>query len=86
MPGKTLAEAWPSMEEVIRECCVSRVAGICKELAAWTGDGIHCVDGRNLSDRYLTSLHDVEDLSTQNLLRNCTKIGMDCSTNFLLPL
>ncbi|AEO60408.1 hypothetical protein MYCTH_2120439 [Thermothelomyces thermophilus ATCC 42464] len=79
IPGKTLAEAWPSMDESTKEYYVSRIAGICTELAAWTGDGIHGVDGRNLSDLYLTPLHGIEDMSPQNLLRNCANFGMDCS-------
>jgi len=79
MPGETLAEAWPSMDESTKEYYVSRIAGICKELAAWTGNGIHGVDGRNLSDLYLTPLHGVEDMSPQNLLSNCANLGMDCS-------
>lgn len=66
MPGTTLSEAWPSMDESTREYYVSRVAGVCKELAAWTGDGVHGVDGRNLSDLYLTPLHGVEDMSPRS--------------------
>lgn len=79
MPGTTLSEAWPSMDESTREYYVSRVAGVCKELAAWTGDGVHGVDGRNLSDLYLTPLRGVEDMSPRNLRGNCAQLGMDCS-------
>ena len=67
------------MDESTKEYYVSRIAGICKELAAWTGNGIHGVDGRNLSDLYLTPLHGVEDMSPQNLLGNCANLRMDCS-------
>lgn len=80
MPGTTLSEAWPSMDESTREYYVSRVAGVCKELAAWTGDGVHGVDGRNLSDLYLTPLHGVEGMSPRNLRGNCAQLGMDCSS------
>jgi hypothetical protein len=80
MPGTTLSEAWPSMDESTKEYYVSRVAGICTELSTWTGDGIHGVDGRNLSDLYLTPLHGVEDMSPRNLVDNCVDIGMDCSS------
>ncbi|KAK4149056.1 hypothetical protein C8A00DRAFT_47261 [Chaetomidium leptoderma] len=79
MPGATLSEAWPSMDESTKEYYVSRIAGICKELAAWTGNGIHGVDGRNLSDLYLTPLHGVEDMSPRNLLGNCANLRMDRS-------
>ncbi|AEO64257.1 uncharacterized protein THITE_2110209 [Thermothielavioides terrestris NRRL 8126] len=80
IPGKTLAEAWPFMDESTKEHYVTRIADICAELAAWTGDGVHGVDGRNLSDLYLTPLRGVEDMSPGNLLKNCVEIGMDCST------
>jgi hypothetical protein len=79
IPGTTLSEAWPSMDESTEECYVSRIAGICKELAAWTGNGIHGVDRQNLSDLYVTPLHGVEDMSPQNLLSNCAHLKMDCS-------
>ncbi|KAK4138424.1 hypothetical protein BT67DRAFT_476088 [Trichocladium antarcticum] len=79
MPGATLSEAWPSMDESTKEYYVSRVAGIYKELAAWIGNGIHGVDGRDLSDLYLTPLHGMEDMSPQNRLSNCANLGMDCS-------
>jgi thiamine kinase-like enzyme len=79
MPGATLSEAWPSMDESTKEYYVSRIAGIWKELSAWTGNGIHDVDGRNLSDLYLTPLHGVEDMSPRNLLGNCANLRMDCS-------
>lgn len=80
LPGETLAEAWHSMDESMKEYCVSRVAGICRDLAAWKGGNVSGVDGRNLSDLYLTPLHGVEDMSPQNLLGNCAQLGMDCSS------
>ncbi|KAK0628273.1 kinase-like domain-containing protein [Bombardia bombarda] len=80
LPGETLAEAWPSMDEGMKEYYVSRVAGICRDLAAWTGGSVCGVDGRNLSDLYLTPLHGIEDMSPQNLLGNCAELGMDCSS------
>ena len=54
IPDEALAEAWPSMDESTNEYYVAQIAGICEEMAAWTATGILGVDGRNLSDLYLT--------------------------------
>jgi hypothetical protein len=78
--GQTLAEAWPHMDEPRKQYYVCRVVDVCKELAVWQADYIGGVDGRHLSERYLTRFGQPEDCSPQNLLRNCESLGMDCST------
>ncbi|KAF7871875.1 hypothetical protein EAF04_003982 [Stromatinia cepivora] len=80
LTGKTLTEAWPNIDEAMKQHYVSRVAGICKELAVWQGDGISGVDGQHLSDRFLTRLQLPNDCSPENLLNNCKEVEMDCST------
>lgn len=79
VPGQTLAVLWPTMDETARQGCVDRVAAICQSLTAWKGDRISGVDGGQLSDFYMTK-NELNDCSTQNLLRNCQELGMDCSS------
>lgn len=68
------------MDEAMKQHYVSRVADISKELAVWQADSISGVDGRYLSDYFLTRLGLPNDCSTRNLLNNCKDLGMDCST------
>lgn len=79
LAGQTLIKAWPNMDEEMKQQYVSRVAKVCKELAAWQADGISGVDGQYLSDRYLTRIGMPKDCSPRNLLNNCKDLGMDCS-------
>jgi aminoglycoside phosphotransferase len=78
--GQTLAEAWPNMEEAIKQHYIGRVVDICKELAVWQADTISGIDGKHLSDQLLTRLGMPADCSPQNLLNNCKALEMDCST------
>ncbi len=57
----------------------SRVVNICKELAVWQADCISGVDGKHLSDRFLTRKGLRKDFSPRNFLINCKDLGMDCS-------
>lgn len=80
LAGQTLTEAWPSMNEAMKQHYVSRVASICKELSVWQADSISGVDGQHLSDLFLTRLVlPNHDCCPQNLLNNCKELGMDCS-------
>lgn len=81
LTGQTVAEAWPNLDEATKKHYVSQVASSCKELAAWQGDSISGVDGRYLSDEFLTQIG-LLDFSPQKLLSNCQALGMDCSTFF----
>jgi serine/threonine protein kinase len=76
--GETLAAAWPNLDEVTKQRCVGRIAQICNELSVWTGESICGVDGRYLSDQYLTK-GKPPNISPQHLLGTCKKVGMDCS-------
>lgn len=80
LSGKTLTEAWPNLDEIARQHCVSQVVKICKELATWVGDTISGVDGEQLSDRFLGSRPGLPvDCSPQTLRGNSEAVGMDCS-------
>ncbi|KLU86686.1 hypothetical protein MAPG_05698 [Magnaporthiopsis poae ATCC 64411] len=75
----TLGQAWAKMEEDTKRNCVLRVVSIIKELAAWQSDEISGADGEYMSDLFLTPLGTEKDCSPQNLLRNCTELGMNVS-------
>lgn len=79
LTGQTLIEAWPNLDEAMKQHYVSRVVNICKELAVWQADCISGVDGKHLSDRFLTRKGLRKDFSPRNLLINCKDLGMDCS-------
>lgn len=81
LTGQTVAEAWPNLDEATKKHYVSQVVSSCKELAAWQGDSISGVDGRYLSDEFLTQIG-LLDFSPQKLLSNCQALEMDCSTFF----
>lgn len=78
LSGQTLIEAWPNMDEAMKQHYVARVANICRELV-WRGNIISGVDGRYLSDHFLTRLRLPTDCSPRNLLNSCKDLGMDCS-------
>lgn len=82
VPGHLLEEAWPSMDETLRQYYISKVAGICNHLAAWKGDNISGVDGCQLLERYLVKGNGkmADALSPPQLLKSCTEMSMDVST------
>ncbi|KAK7398313.1 hypothetical protein QQX98_012314 [Neonectria punicea] len=80
LPGQTLSEAWPNMDEPIKQDYVRRIANICEQLAAWKGDSISGVDAHQLSDLFFTKLGGEKNCDPQNILNNCKELGMDCSS------
>ncbi|KAJ5183384.1 hypothetical protein N7492_001000 [Penicillium capsulatum] len=82
LPGQLLEEAWPSMDETLRQYYIGKVAYVCNYLAAWKSDIISGVDGHQLFERYLVkgSSKIANTLSPQQLLKNCTEMSMDVST------
>ncbi|POR35830.1 Uncharacterized protein TPAR_03978 [Tolypocladium paradoxum] len=82
VPGQLLDEAWPSLDETIRQYYIGKVADICNRLAEWKGDIIGGVDGHQLLERYLVKGNSkmADALSPQQLLKNCTEMSMDVST------
>ncbi|KAI0518403.1 kinase-like domain-containing protein [Xylaria bambusicola] len=78
--GQTLNELWYDMNEPLRQECIRRVARICTELAAWKGKAISGVDGKHLTEYYFARAEGGYDFSSDNLLKNCKEIGMDCSS------
>ncbi len=77
--GKTLGEAWPSLDEAAKEHCVSRVVEICKEVSVWRAECISGVDGRDLLDLDLARRKRVAQCNPVTLESNCKAMRMDCS-------
>jgi hypothetical protein len=59
---------------------VSRITTICKELAEWQADSMSGVDGRDLSEFFLSEDGPPPDFSPQTMQKNSKRLGMDCST------
>ncbi|KAK8048258.1 hypothetical protein PG994_009988 [Apiospora phragmitis] len=79
IPGRTLGEEWPSMDEDTKTYYVERVVGICTELEIWVADYIGGVDGHHLVDNYLIKRGAPLDYTNKNLVSNCENLGMDCT-------
>lgn len=83
VPGQTLAEAWPTMDETLRQYYIGRAAEICKKLAEWEGDAISGVDGGELADGILARNDTPESFAPQRLREHCAKMGMNTSSKFV---
>lgn len=79
IPGPTLAEAWPTLDEEAKQRYARRIANICDKLMAWQGTSISGVDGGQLSDLFLTRRLD-KDCDPQQLRQNCDELDMDCTS------
>ncbi|KAI5865297.1 kinase-like protein [Durotheca rogersii] len=80
VPGPTLAEVWPGLDDTARQNYAHRVAITCQELATWKSNAISGVDGRELPDTFLNKLKAEKNCDPQHLLNNCRELGMDCSS------
>jgi serine/threonine protein kinase len=78
LSGETLSSVWSTADDVTKQQYVTRVVDICQELAIWRADNVCGVDGKHLSDLYLTRRLS-NDCSPTTLLRNCKELEMDCS-------
>ncbi|EPS31004.1 hypothetical protein PDE_05958 [Penicillium oxalicum 114-2] len=81
VPGQLLDEAWPSMDETLREYYIGKMANICHYLARWKGDTISGVDGNSLQEWYLRKGNDdsADAVTPEQLTKNCTAMEMDVS-------
>ncbi|KAF9733830.1 hypothetical protein PMIN06_010471 [Paraphaeosphaeria minitans] len=76
LPGRTLADAWPSLTMEWRRFYVAAVVRICKEMAEWEGKLLSGVDGQDIPEYYLQPKGVDNFTSLQDI---CSIIGMDCS-------
>ncbi len=75
VPGMTLTEAWPAMDEELRQYYIGRVAEVCRELAEWKGEKVCGVDGRDLSEFYIARKE--PELDPTGMRESCVAMGMD---------
>lgn len=82
VPGQRLHEAWPSMDDTLRQHYIHKVADVCDRLAAWKGNTISGVDGHQLLERYLIKDNSrmADALAPEQLLKNCAQMSMDVSS------
>lgn len=80
VPGITLHEAWPRMNEDLKSKCVRNVTDLCFALAKFHGKEISGVDGGHLPELYLLKSHQAGNFAPSILATNSREIGMECST------
>lgn len=53
VPGRTLAVAWPTLDDAWKHHYVEEVVNICETLVGWESPMFGGVDGKNLTDHHL---------------------------------
>ncbi|KAK1976741.1 kinase-like domain-containing protein [Colletotrichum cereale] len=81
VPGQTLADVWPTMDEATKCRYVDRVVDICVELGEHQASRISGLDGKHLFEPLLIRGDKEEEYSHENLMKSFTEIGMDYSTS-----
>lgn len=79
VPGRTLSDAWSTLDDRWRNYYIGAVVNVCRFLECCEGDTLCGVDGKNVLEPYLIKHEADEDYSPHNLLRGCELMGMDCS-------
>ncbi|KZF24034.1 hypothetical protein L228DRAFT_281148 [Xylona heveae TC161] len=79
LPGRTLAEAWPTLDSYWRQKYVDAIAGICNYLATLKHDRLVGVDGKRLPEYFLANGEQPEDFDPEKLSKTCQGMGMNCS-------
>ncbi|KAJ5922829.1 hypothetical protein N7516_010532 [Penicillium verrucosum] len=80
VPGRTLADAWPTLDETWKHYYVEAVVKVCETLEGWKGDMLGGVDGKGIPEEYLVKLGAVtKDFRPEKLTEVCQLMGMDCS-------
>ncbi|KAJ6013924.1 hypothetical protein N7540_008515 [Penicillium herquei] len=79
VPGRTLAEAWPSLDKTWKHLYVESVAGICESLQLIEGEKLGDVDGNGSTQNYLFGCNEEKTSDSQVQLEKCRALGMDCS-------
>lgn len=81
VPGSTVRDAWPAMDEVARQRCAEKVASICRELTSWRSDQIGFVNG-TLDTGWATWLGPGASFvytTPEELIAKCKDLGMEVS-------
>lgn len=77
LPGRTLDNAWPTLNERWKNHYINSIVDSCTEMATWKGLEIGGVDGRLLPEYFLAS----SDGNFSLVRQRCEALGMDCSSN-----
>ncbi|KAJ5135372.1 uncharacterized protein N7515_004650 [Penicillium bovifimosum] len=77
--GRTLANAWPTLNKEWRDHYMDAVVSVCKFLGSLESDMLSGVDGKNVLEPFLIKYGAKEDYSSHNLLQGCESMNMDCS-------
>jgi hypothetical protein len=77
--GRTLGEAWSSLDEKWKRHYMKAIADVCKFLEGRECNMLRGVDGKNALEPLLIKRGAVEDYSPSNLQQACESMGMDCS-------
>ncbi|KAJ5142499.1 uncharacterized protein N7515_001286 [Penicillium bovifimosum] len=77
--GRTLENAWSTLNEKWRHHYMSAVVNICEFLESRERDMLCGVDGKNVFEPFLVKRGAKEDFSPKNLQQGCELMGMDCS-------
>ena len=87
VPGRTLAVAWPTLDDTWKHHYVEEVVKVCETLAGWERPTFGGVDGKYMPETYLTKVPEdyltnphVPDFHSEKLTEVCQILGMDCST------
>ncbi|KAJ5252554.1 hypothetical protein N7489_002964 [Penicillium chrysogenum] len=81
VPGRTLADAWPTLDETWKHYYVEAVVKVCETLEGWKGHALGGVDGKGIPEEYLVKLGaGTKDFRPEKLTEVCQLMGMDCST------
>ncbi|KZF20396.1 hypothetical protein L228DRAFT_256802 [Xylona heveae TC161] len=80
LPGRTLGEAWPTLDIRWKENYAKMIVESCKDLAVQKHGKLCGVDGiSGIPEEYLIQKRKEKDFSCTNLQKACEQIGMDCS-------
>lgn len=77
--GRTLGDAWPTLDEKWRQHYIKAIVNVCKFLESQECDKLCGADGKNALELYLIKYGAEKDYSPDNLRQGCILIGMDCS-------
>jgi hypothetical protein len=77
--GRTLGDAWPTLDEQWRHHYMNTIVDVCKFLGRRERDMLCGVDGKNALEPLLVKYGAEEDYSPGNLQKGCESMGMDCS-------
>ncbi|KAI1906270.1 hypothetical protein LOZ61_006770 [Ophidiomyces ophidiicola] len=84
LPGRTLNDAWHTLDDHWRSHYKMEISRVCQELAKLTGDKMAGVDGREIPEYFLANKGDVtptpDRFAPDCLFKSCQDAGIDCSS------